>query len=75
MQFTTVIIPAPRQPSANDGSFAHRPIRPYELELRMAGGGVTTFTTLARHRNEAIDHAGAALGDDIAGVNAKKGKA
>lgn len=74
MQFSHVIIPAPRQPSANDGSFAHRPLRPYTLELRMAGGGVTTFTTLARHRNAAIDQAGNALGDDIQGVN-PKGKA
>ena len=71
MLFKPVIIPAPRQPSANDGSFAHRPMRAYTLELRMAGGATATFSTLARHRNAAIDQAGEALGDDIEGIKPK----
>lgn len=71
MQLAHEFTQAPRRPSANDGSFAPRPMRAFDVEVRLLDGGITTLTTVARHRDAAIDHADAIFGDDIDGVKPK----
>lgn len=60
--------PPHRAPAANEGSYARRPMRIFELEVRLVNGHTTTLTTVARNSAAAIDHADDVFGDQIDGV-------